>query len=444
MNEYREHDPVGSHPGPAGHEPEDWDTSYDSEFYDTSRAEPAWVGAGEGGTPLQVRRQREAARKRRRRRSIAVFLLIAVLVLGGAVYLVQSFLDGRRPAPIPDYTGTGESDIVVRVQQGDAGSDIAASLVESDVIKSTAAFMTAAHGRDDLGAIQPGYYKVRTQIPAAMAVDMLTSPETRVGSFIIPEGRKLHTSVSVGGDHTTDGIYALVARASCVELNGEETCLTEDALRDAAATADLAQLGVPEWARAEVSQAEDPERRIEGLIRAGRWDVDPDATPVEILSELISRSAQAYERTGIIEASEAVGVTPYEMLTIASLLEHEALPDDFSKVARVILNRIDAGMQLEFDSTVNYALDSIEIATTDDARAARTPWNTYAMTGLPQTPISSPSIEALQAVESPEDGDWRFFVTIDFEGTTVFAETFDEHLENVQVAIRNGVLASGR
>lgn len=439
MNDYR-HDPARARSGAAGSVPDDWDTS----DYDLERAEPTWVGAPSGAMSQDVRRRREIERRKRRRRNMLIFVIIAALLLGGVVYLGKSFLDGRRVTPAPDYTGSGESDVVVRVQQGDAGSDIAAKLVEYDVIASTGAFMGAAHGRDDFASIQPGYYKVRTQIPAATAIDMLTDSDNRVGSFVIPEGRKLHTSVSVDGEHVTPGIFSMIARASCVELNGEETCIEEDDLLRAAASAELETLGVPEWARAEVSRAEDPERRIEGLIRAGRWDVDPDASAEEILAELITRSALAYEQTGILEASEAVGVSPYEMLTIASLLEHEALPHDFSKVARVILNRLDAGMRLEFDSTVNYALEEIEIATTDDARQTRTPWNTYAMEGLPQTPISSPSLEALQAVENPEDGDWRFFVTIDFEGTTVFADTFEEHLRNVQVAIRNGVLASGR
>ena len=120
------------------------------------------------------------------------------------------------------------------------------------------------------------------------------------------------------------------------------------------------------------------------------------------------------------------------------------LPQDFSKVARVILNRLAVGQKLEFDSTVNYSLDTTEVATTDTDRERQTPWNTYAMTGLPATPISSPSIEALEAVEHPADGNWLFFVTIDLNGTTNFTDNYDEHLRNVELATQNGVLDSGR
>ncbi|MBN4926443.1 endolytic transglycosylase MltG [Hoyosella rhizosphaerae] len=418
---------------PEGHGDDDWGVT---------RAEPEWVGVG-AGTPQHVRRERERARRRRRRRGMVLFLVLVLLLGIGAFFIAKSFIDDRRPSPTPDYEGTGVNDVVIRIQEGDVGTDIATTLVENDVIKSTAAFMGAAHGRDELASIQPGYYKVRTQIPASVAVDMLTNPELRVGAFTIAEGRQLDDIVSTTGA-VTPGIYTLIADATCIELDGESTCADPDAFRQAVASSDLNDLGVPEWARAEVERAEDPGRRIEGLIAAGRWNVDPSGSPTEIIAELVTRSARAYEATGIQQTSESIGVTPYEALIIASLVERESQPEDFAKVARVILNRLDIGMMLQFDSTVNYALDTVEIGTTDADRGRVTPWNTYAMTGLPQTPISSPSVEALRGTENPEDGEWIYFVTIDLDGTTMFTNTFEEHNRYVEVARQNGVFASGR
>ena len=72
-----------------------------------------------------------------------------------------------------------------------------------------------------------------------------------------------------------------------------------------------------------------------------------------------------------------------------------------------------------------------EIATTDADRAARTPWNTYAMDGLPYGPIGSPGLEALRAMENPAEGQWKYFVTVNQEtGETLFSETYDQQLEN--------------
>ncbi len=158
----------------------------------------------------------------------------------------------------------------------------------------------------------------------------------------------------------------------------------------------------------------------------------------------MSESSASYEKTGILTAGNQVGLTPYKMLVAASLVEREAMPDDFSKVARVILNRLAVNQALQFDSTVNYALDTTELATTDADRAQVTPWNTYASPGLPATPISSPSIGALQAVEQPAPGDWIYFVTVDSKGTTLFTKSYDEHLANIDQALNNGILNSGR
>ena len=101
-------------------------------------------------------------------------------------------------------------------------------------------------------------------------------------------------------------------------------------------------------------------------------------------------------------------------------------------------------MRLEFDSTVNYGLPSVEVATTDEDRGRVTPWNTYAMDGLPQTPIASPSIEAIEAMENPAEGNWLFFVTVDKDGTTIFNDTFEQHLNDTQRAVDSGVLDSQR
>ena len=125
-------------------------------------------------------------------------------------------------------------------------------------------------------------------------------------------------------------------------------------------------------------------------------------------------------------------------------MQRESKPDDFAKVARVIYNRLAENRTLEFDSTVNYPLDRIEVATTDADRAQNTPWNTYVRPGLPATPICSPGQPALAAAEQPAPGDWLYFVTIDLQGTTLFTRDYQQHLANIELAKHNGVLDSAR
>jgi UPF0755 protein len=84
------------------------------------------------------------------------------------------------------------------------------------------------------------------------------------------------------------------------------------------------------------------------------------------------------------------------------------------------------------------------VATTDADRAQQTPWNTYVSEGLPATPICSPGTDALKAAEHPVPGDWLYFVTIDSQGTTLFTRDYQQHLANIELAKRNGVLDSAR
>ena len=158
----------------------------------------------------------------------------------------------------------------------------------------------------------------------------------------------------------------------------------------------------------------DDHRRLEGLIAPGSWDVSiSSASPRDILSALVGASAFQYAQGGLLDTAKALGMTPYQILTVASLVQRESKPQDFDKVARVIYNRLIAPdhRRLRVRLDVNYLLDRQEVATTDADRGRETPWNTYVREGLPATPICSPSAEALAAAERPAVGDWLYFVT---------------------------------
>jgi UPF0755 protein len=306
------------------------------------------------------------------------------------------------------------------------------------------AFVGAAEGKAAMTSIQPGFYKVRTEIPAAEAVARLTDPQNRVGKLVIPEGRQLDDIRDVKTNAVTDGIFTLISNATCVDLDGERHCVSKDDLRDIAGTATLPELSVPDWAAKPVEAQGNDHRRLEGLIAPGSFDIDPSASARDILSTLIGTSTLQYTQGGLMDTAKALNMTPYQILTVASLVQREAKPQDFDKVARVIYNRLHEHRTLEFDSTVNYSLDRQEVATTDADRAQMTPWNTYVRQGLPATPICSPGAEALAAAERPADGDWLYFVTIDMQGTTLFTRDYPQHLANIELAKRNGVLDSAR
>ena len=388
-----------------------------------------------------------AARGRPRTGGTTRFLLLAAVI---GVVLAFGFMAFRnlnnQVGAAPDFDGAGTGNTLLHVEAGDSLGVVGDRLYDIGTIASTRAFVGAATGTPVEG-IQPGYYQLQEEMSAAAAVAALSDPANRVGFIDIKPGGRLLDTVVVGGG-TEKGIYTLIAEATCMRdlesPEAEPTCRHPQEIVDAAVQVDPVALGVPDWAINEVQAAPDPVRRLEGLVSPGAHNIDPRSEPAEILRQLIESSTASYDETGLVPSAERIGLTPYQVVTAASLVEKEGTLQDFDKVARVILNRLDEPMPLQFDSTVNYALADQEIATTDADRAAATPWNTYAMDGLPYGPIGSPGLDALRAMENPADGAWLYFVTIDMQGTTVFADDYPEHERNQSLAIANGVLASGR
>jgi UPF0755 protein len=388
-------------------------------------------------------RIREARSHRKRRFVRGFFLTMLIVIVVGTVFL------GSRVwhtvfGPGTDYTGDGVSDVVIQIHDGDSTRAIGETLEEHDVVATARAFILAAEDNPAISSIQPGFYQLRTEIPASDAVERLADPQTRVGKLVIPEGRQLDDIRDVKTNAVTDGILTLISNATCVKLDGERRCLSVDDLQQTASSASPSSLAVPEWATNAVKALGDDHRRLEGLIAPGSFDIDPSASPQDILSQLIEGSAYQYAQSGLLDTAKSLGMSPYQILTVASLVQREAKPQDFDKVARVIYNRSQERRTLEFDSTVNYPLDRIEVATTDVDRSQQTPWNTYVRQGLPATPICSPGQPALAAAEHPAAGDWLYFVTIDMQGTTLFTRDYPQHLANIELAKRNGVLDSAR
>ncbi|MGY0887415.1 endolytic transglycosylase MltG [Corynebacterium aurimucosum] len=374
---------------------------------------------------------------KRRQRGMAVLIASLVLIIGGLGYIGFRLLGGGSTL---DYEGQGNGVTqLVQVPEGSSMGELAPELAEKNVVKTSEAFSSAANSNPRASQIKPGFYRLQEEMSAKAAVEALLDEANMVDLLDVQGGATLLDVNVLGGD-VRYGIYSLISQVSCKE----GSCVSAEELEKIAATVDPAELGAPEWALEEIrARGEDP-KRLEGLIAPGQYVLDPNMDAQEILTDLITRSTKKYNDTNIVDRAQAIGLKPYELLTAASLVERESPAGEFDKVARVILNRLDEPMRLELDSTVNYGLEDVELATTDEDRHRETPWNTYAKDGLPDSPIASPSEEAIQAMENPAEGNWLFFVTVDDKGTTVFTDNYDEHLANVDDAVRSGILDSQR
>jgi UPF0755 protein len=396
------------------------------EGVDPDGADEDHVEDGTGEHP-----SRSGARRGRRR---ATVLLLAVLLLGGiAAAGVYTFVTWFA---VPDFEGDGTGDVVIQVEEGDSTRQIGNELARSGVVAGAEAFTRAAEEEERIRSVQPGYYQMRRQMSGASAVAMLLDPASRVGELDIRGGVQLDDTRAPDGS-VAPGVLSLVSQATCARLDGAERCVSADELRSAMTDTDPAELGVPEWALEEVAAAE-PRRRLEGLLAPGRYDVPPGVSAVDVLRGLLATSAERLEATGLVTGAQSIGSTPYEVLTIASLVEKEAITPDMPEVARVIYNRLGAGRRLELDSMVNYPLDLQALRTTAEDRARPGPYNSYVVAGLPPTPIAAAGREAIAAALEPAQGPWMYFVRCRTDGSSCFAETFAEHDANVREARANG------
>lgn len=382
----------------------------------------------------RAHRFRERFGRGRRRRSVSALAGVFVLVVvgGGVAYGGQQLM---KVGLYADYQGQGTGEVVIQVTHGDSVSSIARTLAQKDVVASSKAFRNAAEEDAGVNNVQPGYYRMRSHMSGEAAVKLLTSPAAKTGEVEIRGGMRLDDQLAPNGK-PTPGILSKLAQAGCTGAPPGQCASPED-MKKAAASADLGQLGVPQWAIGPASKA-DPQRRLEGLIMPGEYSVRPGEPAQQILKEVVGKSAGQFTRSGLVQAAQASGHSPYEVLTIGSMAQSEAINKDFGKVARVIENRLQKGEALRFDSTINYPLDKPALLTKSEDRNLPGPYNTYMNKGLPPTPISSVSEEALKAAMNPPPGSWLYFVKCAPDGTSCFATTQPEHDQNIKKAQQNG------
>lgn len=176
----------------------------------------------------------------------------------------------------------------------------------------------------------------------------------------------------------------------------------------------------------------------EGYIRPDTYRVYKDAAVEEIFSKLIKARNSEFtdEMYGDIEKD---GRTVHEILTMASLLEREVRDvKDRAKVADLFWRRHDVGMGLQADSSVHYSVGKKgDMFTTKEDRDTINPWNTYKYPRLPLGPISNPGIDSIMAAIHPEKNDYWYFLTTIDTGEVKYAETLEEHNQNVRKYLRN-------
>jgi UPF0755 protein len=358
----------------------------------------------------RTERRREARRAQGRRARGCFAVVISLVVVGGiiAAFLVglgkgRDYLNDLFAAP--DYTGNGSGQVLVEISKGQTAASIGKTLEGKDVVKSAKAFERAARDDSRYRSIQAGTYQLRLQMSAKAALAMLLDPQS---SIVVRR-------VSISPGKTVREAAALIQGSKAARLpNGSVS----------AALRQPAKLGLPSYAH----------NRVEGFLYPATYDLPANGTTATaILRQMTARYGQVAARLKLSQTALQKNMDPYDVVTVASLIQAETnRKQDYPKVARVIYNRLNEDMRLQFDSTLKYALGRDgSVFTTPAERATPGPYNTYLTKGLPPTPINSPTEEQLSAALNPAQGDWLYFVTINLDtGETAFASTLAEHNAN--------------
>lgn len=330
--------------------------------------------------------------------AMLVVLAIIVAVLGGAVTWVRRQIDPPGP---PGAV------VAVAVPKGTSGSSLGKLLNAKGVIGNDLLWKVWSQSKG-VSRFQAGRYNFRVHSSFEEAVATLKKgpaiPQQQ--NLTIPEGLRLSQVAERVGklpDRTAEKFLAAASSGSV--------------------RARLQPSGVS---------------NLEGLLFPDTYSIDLNDDETAILTRMVERFDEVAADVALDEAQTKVGVSPYEALIVASLVEREAkFDDERPKIARVIYNRLKADMALQIDATLIYANGGNRVLF-DDLKVDG-PYNTYTRKGLPPTPIAMPGKASLEAALNPVEGDWLYYVVTETDGRSSFATTFAEHKRNIALAKKRGL-----
>ncbi|WP_406377465.1 endolytic transglycosylase MltG [Streptomyces sp. NBC_00197] len=190
-------------------------------------------------------------------------------------------------------------------------------------------------------------------------------------------------------------------------------------------------------AKANLKLPNDAEGNPEGYLFPATYPLGEKSTPESLLTFMVDTANKKFNGAPVAAGAQRNAMNVYQAVTIASIVQSEAAtPADMGKVARVIFNRLERGMPLQMDSTINYAMNRATLNTTQKDTRLNSPYNSYQRMGLPPTPIANPGEEAMRVAINPPAGDWLYFVTVK-PGDTRFTASYEEHQRNVAEFNRN-------
>jgi UPF0755 protein len=326
--------------------------------------------------------------------AIVVMAGVATGVIFGAKAIITNLTHTTKAA---DYAGPGTGEVDVTIRSGQSVASIANGLETEGVVKSVLAFTDAAKADPTRASkIQPGDYLLRSHMSGAAAFALPFDPKARNAQpYTIAEGLN------------DQQILPIIAKATGLKLADLQTAADSPQL-----------LGLPSW--------------VAGVTNAEGFLYPPKkgTSAVNVLRAMTARFNTEAARLGIADKAQALGVTPLQIVTLASIVEKEVNQTaDLGKAAAVLFNRLHDTADfptLGMDSTVRYATKNFTGPLLQSQLGFDSPYNTRLKPGIPPGPIGNPGEATLNAVLSPTPGNWTYFIYLPKEKTTYFTASSSE------------------
>ncbi len=330
---------------------------------------------------------------------VVVVLGVVVVVAAGAVFWVLRKVDP------PGEPGKA---VGIVIPKGATDTDVADLLEGKGVISDAAVF--GWYVRFTGGSWSSGEYpELRKNSSFAEVTQALNEGPVPVGTsrVTIPEGVELDEAIGLLSEQFP-------------KIPKEEFFATLDSGK---VTSKYVPDQLPPLESGEVPPAK--YNKWEGMLFPDTYEFSDDATPDAILQKLADQMTSELDELGYQNSEAKVGLTPYETVIVASLVEKETgtPPEERSQIARVIYNRLAAPEILGIDATAVYSKSKPGgQLTTEELRDPADPFNTRNKQGLPPTPVGLPSRASLKAAIAPEEGAWMYYVLTE-PGVHAFVDT---------------------
>lgn len=299
--------------------------------------------------------------------------------------------------------GDGQTVRIVDFAKGDSLSRIASGLEQEGIVSSARLFVIHTRLKGVTSRLQAGEYQFTDGMRPSEILRMMVNGEVNRRRFAVPEGYSIHQLAEL--------------------LESQQLFTREGFLKAATDPALLAELGIEG-------------KSVEGYLFPSTYDVARSMDEAALVRAMATQFRKVYDEE-FAGAAERIGMTPRQVVILASLIEKEAVvAEERPLISSVFHNRLAKGMRLQSDPTAVYGIRAFAGTVTKRDVERLTPYNTYLIPGLPPGPIGNPSKEAIEAALNPARTGYLYFVA-KRDGTHHFSATLDEHNAAVNTYLKS-------